>query len=608
MTKYDNLKDFFQHEHIKLIQSAIYNHMNDGRQISNPNVRSLVCTDDDEFSAEFEIGVSVDVIDSEKSVSLSFIVTARGNFENRFKDIQIKNVRNNSSNIFPEDNLLSQFILPDIPENLVEKIGNDLYLHYDEQRFFEDYKISIQSLSNRGMLYYSELPNNCLGRIILTDSNVDIIADYENPNKKTIQAKCYTILLNYKTYAEELNGTLRVTIAHELVHLLFHIRFLKILTILGGDHYDLKSTTDIPTFKDNMTDVQKALYIAEWQADVLAMRLAIPSITVERVIHEIELDPSTHYANAGDRLQASAIKFAKKYGVSCYVAKERLLQLGFNFVDGIFIEFDGKQNKPFYFKKDTLKDNETFVIDRKNYEQLLSENKTFAELIEARYYVYTGYVVCINKAKYIKPIMSSEGLSFCLSDYAREHAEECCIKFSRNVSNPTTINSEFHGKNYLCKLYDKYYSENGKLTKYATNDLIAYRTMEKEKKEAQKIIFEMGEKNIITFSAALKYHMKRNNLSPKDMADETYLKSDTLKSYLNGKREPQIKNAMIICNKLNLHYDVAIDLLKKTRITLNQDIKEDQLYDYLLTITDASLEEWDLFLKEENLTPFGEYE
>lgn len=140
MTKYDNLKDFFQHEHIKLIQSAIYNHMNDGRQISNPNVRSLVCTDDDEFSAEFEIGVSVDVIDSEKSVSLSFIVTARGNFENRFKDIQIKNVRNNSSNIFPEDNLLSQFILPDIPENLVEKIGNDLYLHYDEQRFLKTIK------------------------------------------------------------------------------------------------------------------------------------------------------------------------------------------------------------------------------------------------------------------------------------------------------------------------------------------------------------------------------------------------------------------------------------------------------------------------------------
>jgi len=67
MAVYKNLKDYFQNEHIELIQDAIVNYLNDGRQIKNPVVHSLVCTDDDaDYNAEFEIGVSVDVVDSGK--------------------------------------------------------------------------------------------------------------------------------------------------------------------------------------------------------------------------------------------------------------------------------------------------------------------------------------------------------------------------------------------------------------------------------------------------------------------------------------------------------------------------------------------------------------
>lgn len=62
MTQYANLKDYFQNEHIKVIQEAISNHLKNDRQITEPIVRSLVCTDDDtEYNAEFEIGVSVKV-------------------------------------------------------------------------------------------------------------------------------------------------------------------------------------------------------------------------------------------------------------------------------------------------------------------------------------------------------------------------------------------------------------------------------------------------------------------------------------------------------------------------------------------------------------------
>jgi len=67
MAQYANLKDYFQNEHIELIQETISNHINDGRRVTESIVRSLVCTDDDaEYNAEFEIGVSVKVTGTEK--------------------------------------------------------------------------------------------------------------------------------------------------------------------------------------------------------------------------------------------------------------------------------------------------------------------------------------------------------------------------------------------------------------------------------------------------------------------------------------------------------------------------------------------------------------
>ena len=82
-------------------------------------------------------------------------------------------------------------------------------------------------------------------------------------------------------------------------------------------------------------------------------------------------DPSTYYENYGDRMQAYVIKFAKIHGVSCFVAKARMRQLGYDFVDGTILEYEENGNKiqpaPFSFPPGTLKENETFVIYRDNY-------------------------------------------------------------------------------------------------------------------------------------------------------------------------------------------------------------------------------------------------
>ena len=74
------------------------------------------------------------------------------------------------------------------------------------------------------------------------------------------------------------------------------------LQLLGKESVDMHSSTDSITLGENMIDVQKALCIAERQADILAMRVAIPKCTVPTVIREIVCDTYSYYENQGDRM------------------------------------------------------------------------------------------------------------------------------------------------------------------------------------------------------------------------------------------------------------------------------------------------------------------
>ena len=462
MAQYVNLKDYFQNEHIKLIQDAISDYLKGDVKITEAVICSLVCSNDDEgYNAEFDLGVSVKTVGVTETADLNFIVTVRGNLEQRFRDIHVKDVRRVASNMIPEDNILSQFILPNIPKDKIEDIGNDLYGFCADNGLFKNYKMYIEKLVSDGRIYFAPLPNNCLGRVILSETDVEIIKNVQTayglkPKECSICAAHGTILLNYKKYAKEMDGGLRITVAHELVHTLFHDRFLKLLQLLGEEKVDLHSSTETFTLDENMTDIQKALCIAEWQADVLAMRLTIPGCTIDDALNAAASYVKNNYkiANRGDRNQACVKVFSEIYGVSCYVAKERMRQLGFDFVDGTFIECDGKLMRPFIFPQNTLKYDETFVIDSENYERLLRENKKFAELIEKRYFVYTGYVVCYNNPKYIKHKISHGVIEYALSDYAREHADECCYKFKYTYTSNHNSCAEYTISQYLCKLDD----------------------------------------------------------------------------------------------------------------------------------------------------------
>lgn len=179
MAQYDSLKDYFQGEHFELIGIAIKSHLeqelNSECRINTPVVRSLVCTNDDaKFNVEYELGVSAEIIIQGETQNVFLLIHMRGNLERKLKDIEVISVKSISEDDFPEDNLLSQFILPDLPENKVERIGSKMFAAYKRQGVLDDCQFSIAKLIEKETIYFSPLPANCLGRIMLAEADVEV--------------------------------------------------------------------------------------------------------------------------------------------------------------------------------------------------------------------------------------------------------------------------------------------------------------------------------------------------------------------------------------------------------------------------------------------------
>lgn len=603
MAQYENLKDYFQNKHIKLIQDAVSDYLRNDVQITETVIQSLACTDDDaKYNAEFDLGVSVKAVGAVETDDLSFIVTVRGNIEQRFKDIRVKGVKRVSSDTFPDDNILSQFILPDIQSDDVERIGNDLYGFCAGKGLFVNYKLHIEKLVSDGMIYFAPLPNNCLGRVILSEADVEIIKNVQTedslkPKKCTIRATHGTILLNYKKYAEEMDGGLRITVAHELVHTMFHSRFLKLLQMLGEEKVDLHSTTETIALKENMSDIQKALCIAESQADVLAMRLAIPSATVDTVITDINANLQTHCENAGDKMQANVIIFANIFGVSCFVAKERLRQLGYDGVDGTFVIVDGCMYQPFSFPRGTLKENETFVINCDNYERLLRENKDFAELINSGRYVYLEYVVCQLEAEYIDVLSDKDDIRCVLSEYARENANKCLLKF--RFRNEKASNQSYHYSTFYLNQIPEYIKSVPESFELCEEDTGLDSTTVAQIKEYNETLDMLNSPDLKNSLAnTVVYYMKKKSIDDNKLYKNAGITLPALRDIYKGEtKKPGMKTIMGLCIGLELENEECYDMFEKAGYNIREDTLRNRAYRFLFSCTRSDLQECNKILQ-----------
>ena len=303
-------------------------------------------------------------------------------------------------------------------------------------------------------------------------------------------------------------------------------------------------------------------------------------------------------------------RVAELFDVSDLAAKQRAIQLGWDIAAGTHLYINRKIHSPFLFRKGTLGMNQTFVIDKEGVAELCEQNPFFNSLLHSGRFVYIGYVVCINHDKYIREAEDYEklisGYDYELTDYAREHVDECCLVFEWESVLGEGDGGGFYGQCYLSKDISAYnrvehhfnpdFEFNEDKTAVAEEIAKYLKIFEEE----EKIKKEMNDKGACsTFSEALKYHMKRKKVTIEQLAANSKLSETTIKKYRKGSK-PELANLMAIFIGLNLSEIWCDQLLDLCGYSINEKgpLREHKVYRELIrNYSDGNIDQWNTILE-----------
>lgn len=620
MAKYADLKDYLQNEQIHRIRCELDTYIKSKKfncRVNKLTIKTVRCEDKNNFEVNIIVGVETLLtfeIGNKKEVLYYYNVKLCVDIENSIFDIKDTCIQEVSKDDLIDGDLLNQFMLPDIAKANVEESGESIHCDYSKNAVYDGYMLPVESIIiNNGIpVYYSDLPDNCFGRIYFRSATAVVFNKQPYFNKlinMSMKLKPGNIILNKNRYELGIKDDELITIAHELVHWKKHQKYYRLLEILESESEMMSCDTEPIVFDDSITPIQKAHFYAECQADALAFRVAMPKSLVEEALQKIE-ENSEPYKYKTDYYEDIVKKISQLFGVSRDISKQRLRQLGYDWADSIFLQVNNKYYDSFSFAPGTLKENETFVINRASYKKLLRDDKKFAELIQSKKFVYTGYVVCIYNGKFIKPVREKGEIRYTLSEYGRSNVNKCCLIFERNPETPVNRKIVFYVNEYFCRLNDPdgyvEEDEDGEyiLSEDANEDINTFFY------ERYVVINDMKAKQINTLHDALIYHKERKKLTYDQLSYRCNMNRETIDAYYAKPsstkfRKCPIEKLMVICNGLELEEIPALDLLKKAGYALNEDVIEGQMYRYLLTITNASLEAWNKILLDVGLKPLS---
>lgn len=471
MAKYSDLKSYLQANYIELFTGEIQKFVDgnyDGsgfhsinvlsllrHKIENVEVKALTCHDDIGPRVKMDVGLSADVVDmglGTKAYEADrktrwFKVFIRGNLINGLRDVEVIDTKEYFGT-FDKENALDQFLVPYIYSAALEENADDFTEFYCCDAVYDGYKLPVAHILEAFEIkyYLADLPENCFGRMYFrraTATVYETLPYVGEVKKENATIEPGTMLISRDKYYLGSDGTQRLTIAHEIIHWYLHQKYFQLLALLD-DQSDMMSCEVEPSrFEEGMTLAQKAHWYAEWQANALAIRIAMPLNLMREAFAEISATEDKNQF-PGDIVENALCKIAELFDVPKFAAKQRARQLGLEAADGAFVYVDGKWYEPFVFENGNLDAHQTYVIDRASYEKLYENNAEFAQLIDSGKYIYLGYVVCINDPKYIKVDFIGDRAELTLSDYAREFADECCLKFS------------YKSTSFLREMQDKY--------------------------------------------------------------------------------------------------------------------------------------------------------
>lgn len=453
MYKYDSFKEYIQLNYIDTLKEALEQYIKQNDLILSEDdfivrkydkycitvirVTTIHYTKNKKDNLEFDVHFKADysVIDTNSKNELGyhlfekktgyFILSMKGSFKNGFshrKKEEIKKIDEKPENI---SNTLVPIISYDDMDSYATKFLKEFY----PQALIEPTRFDVtQMLLNKGIkVYYAPLGEKIFGKTYFANDTVEIyenedVSDLFNGNStRFINVEPGTILINFEAVFNYPIGVYRNTMIHEAIHWFFHSNYFELQQLLDNE------TKCAICYKGETSYINDEIAWMEWQARSIAPRVLMPKKTSiikwKEILKElIEEDKDNKFTKS--KYYEKALKnFADFFGVTITSARIRLIELGFNEIEGVRNYIDDTYVKTFFFKRGTLKRNQSFVISSSQLAQLLITNIYLQVALQKEKILYINKMLVINNPKYV------DNEKYVLTDYGLNHIHECCFIF-----------------------------------------------------------------------------------------------------------------------------------------------------------------------------------
>ena len=382
-------------------------------------------------------------------------------------------------------------------------------------------------------------------------------------------------------------GTHDNTIVHECVHWALHGQAMALRRAQQPDSQEPAICCRVDGGAGRAGDDR--LLEMEWQANTLARCIQMPRALFRRKAEEAwaRHDMKVITPNRVEEMPGVIDDLAGFFGVSREAAKLRMLEVGFESVAGVYVYIDGRYLRPHSWRAGTLARDETFSIPAEDAARLMVEDADFARAAQGYLYVEGHFV--LDDPRYVT---RGEDGALMLSDAARYHMDQCCLRFKMVLGGAQARYGEF------CLLSQ---SAGIPLTKeYLFRDLDnRSEKWQRRLVNREKMIIKLIRELPNGFTEAFRLAINSFGCSQNKIAERTGYSPASVGQIINQKTHGTVGKVVAMCLAANLPPEISLLLLHKGGYYLEPNNLTHCIYHLVLKQrSDLPFEENKKFLEE----------
>ena len=552
------------------------------------------------IDAEFNVREADYHYDTDEFTSQWFMLKCKGDLSCGLDDFQITDISiYNGKNRQPKP--MSDALVPIISKDNLESIATDFLKRNYPKALLQPMAIDPSELAkSMGLtVKLKRITEDCsiFGQIFFEDSTAEI---YDEKLCQSVEEEvsAKTILVDPETYFLYNLGKVNNTIVHECVHWDLHRKAFELERLYNNEASRIKCQVAGGVEGNSRT----ATEWMEWQANALAPRIQMPMgmFKTQASKYIKEYRDMLGKDDIIDVIEPVIDELAAFFCVSRLAAKIRMVDAGYEEAIGAFIYVDGRYVTPHKFRKNAIREDQTYTISAEEATIQSVINREFGELVRTGVYQYVDAHFVLNHPRYLE--QRADGLVY-LTDYARNHIDECCIPFDMTVK--STDKKDYYSVCYLNKDKDSTVSFDIKYSDGYQNSTDAAKKaklVEEIVMEEMAIFQDLPNDYERSMKKVWDWKHEKEGLTYKELAERIHMDDQTISRLINNKRDPSINSLVLICLGMHLPPEISMHLIDKSPVALNYNKNDHIWYKFALThLSKQSMISIENFFQEHNV-------